>query len=124
MSLQKAVDEGQGALTTLGFYNPSKKERRGDNARGELRSGAVTGDCDGSTDREDISRKCEELCLEEDGCEDGEEDDNVNSDDEGWITPENLQQVCEEMGGVLEELTQSLAVGCITTDFAMQVSVC
>ena len=51
----------------------------------------------------------------------GSDSDDDDDDDEGWITPENLRQVCEEMGGVLDELPQSLPVGCITTDFAMQV---
>ena len=49
--------------------------------------------------------------------DDHEEDD----DDEGWINPENLEQACVEMGGVLEEEARAVAVGCVTTDFAMQV---
>ena len=86
----------------------------------------VAGDCNGSTNGEDISQKCEELSLGEDGCEDDvpcEGEEEADSDNEGWITPGNLRRVCEEMGGVMEELSQSLAVGCVTTDFAMQVNV-
>lgn len=48
-------------------------------------------------------------------------EDHTDSDDEGWITPENFQEVCREMGGALEEQPEGVAVGCITTDFAMQV---
>ena len=55
-------------------------------------------------------------CAEDGGM--GMEDD---SDSEGWITPENFQQACEEMGGVLEEKANGIAVGCTTTDYAMQV---
>lgn len=66
-----------------------------------------------------LTENVEEMSLIESGCEPTVEEED--SDDEGWITPENFQQACEYMGGVQEELPQSLAVGCITTDFAMQV---
>ena len=52
---------------------------------------------------------------------DDDSDEDNDEDEEGWITPDNLQQACEEMGGVLEEEPKGIAVGCITTDFAMQV---
>lgn len=45
-----------------------------------------------------------------------------DSDDEGWITPENIRQVCEQMGGAKEVDSDGIAVGCMTTDYAMQVS--
>ena len=51
-------------------------------------------------------------------CEEEEEDDD---DDVGWITPENLADACEEMGGVMEEEVRGLSVACVTTDFAVQV---
>ncbi|KAL5466830.1 hypothetical protein EMCRGX_G030981 [Ephydatia muelleri] len=51
---------------------------------------------------------------EEEGSQDEEEEE------EGWITPDNLQRVCEQMGGVLEEEPKGIAVGCLTSDFAMQ----
>lgn len=50
-----------------------------------------------------------------------EGDNDTDDDDSGWITPENFRQACEEMGGVLEEKAAGIAVGCTTTDFAMQV---
>ena len=53
--------------------------------------------------------------------EDGRMGMENDSDSEGWITPENFQQACEEMGGVLEEKANGIAVGCTTTDYAMQV---
>ena len=52
---------------------------------------------------------------------DQEEDSAGDSEDEGWITPDNIKQACAEMGGVLEEEAKGVAVGCVTTDFAMQV---
>ena len=51
-------------------------------------------------------------------------DADDDDDDSGWITPENFHQACEEMGGVSEEKAVGIAVGCTTTDFAMQVCVC
>ena len=44
-----------------------------------------------------------------------------SDEEEGWITPDNLMQACENMGGVHEEVAKGLAVACVTTDFAMQV---
>ena len=64
---------------------------------------------------------CGEVEKQEEEEEEEEEEEGSDSDGEGWITPENFQQVCEEMGGVSEERPRSLAVGCMTTDFAMQV---
>ena len=56
---------------------------------------------------------------EEDGeSEEGEEDDD--DDDGGWITPSNIAQVKKSMGGVNCERA-TVPVGCLTTDFAMQV---
>ena len=53
--------------------------------------------------------------------DDLEWNDDSDDDDSGWITPENFHQACEEMGGVSEEKAAGIAVGCTTTDFAMQV---
>ena len=43
-----------------------------------------------------------------------------DSDEDGWINPDNFEQVCSEMGG-MEEVAMGVQVGCVTTDFAMQV---
>ena len=53
---------------------------------------------------------------------DGEEDEQEDEDGGNWITPENLYQVCKAMGGAMEDELDDIAVGCITTDFAIQVS--
>ena len=50
-----------------------------------------------------------------------EEEELSDSDDEGWVTPENIHEVCEKMGGVMEEQPEKVTVGCITTDYSMQV---
>ena len=47
--------------------------------------------------------------------------ESEGTDEDGWITPENIQQVCKDMGGALEEVPENVAVGCLTTDYAMQV---
>lgn len=111
----------------VGFYVPHSK------SQGRKRIGSDHGseECvqtyhtEGDVGEVD-SQKCHQLTenvegisLVENGCEPTVEEED--SDDEGWITPENFQQACEYMGGVQEEIPQSLAVGCITTDFAMQV---
>ena len=44
-----------------------------------------------------------------------------DNDDDSWITPSNYKQACEKMGGALESKPNGIAVGCITTDYAMQV---
>ena len=62
-----------------------------------------------------------ESCEEEHNS--GEEEESVIGEDEGWITPDNLGQVCEEVGVALgEEPQQEVAVACVTADYAMQVS--
>ena len=73
----------------------------------------------------------------EDSCpkpEQGNEVDNCDSEgdggsgsdevdeDEGWITPDNIDQARIEMGGCVGEELGDVRVGCMTTDFAMQVS--
>ena len=56
------------------------------------------------------------------GEEDEQEDEQEDEDGGNWITPENLHQVCKAMGGAMEDELDDIAVGCITTDFAIQVS--
>lgn len=59
----------------------------------------------------------EEEEKEEDGLEEREDEDS--DDDEGWITPSNIKQIQR----ALEQCTipKDVRVGCVTTDFAMQV---
>ena len=71
------------------------------------------------------SRPKPEQGSEVDNC-DSEGDGGSGSDevdeDEGWITPDNIDQARIEMGGCVGEELGDVRVGCMTTDFAMQVS--
>ena len=65
-------------------------------------------------------------CIEEgeqsdDDDEDGDnDDDDDDDDDDGWITPGNIQELKKSMG-MPEAQKADVSVGCLTTDFAMQV---
>ena len=59
---------------------------------------------------------------EEQNGDSGEEQNGDSDDSEDWITPENLHAACEAMGGAVKVEAQGIAVGCVTTDFAMQVT--
>ena len=66
-----------------------------------------------------------EECLEEDSGEsddeNSDEDDDDDDDGGGWITPSNIRNVKEKMG--MPEVEKArVPVGCLTTDFAMQVN--
>ncbi|KAJ8313205.1 hypothetical protein KUTeg_009246 [Tegillarca granosa] len=51
---------------------------------------------------------------------DEESEDNQDDDDgDGWITPANIREIKEKMGNVNTEMA-NVAVGCLTTDFAIQ----
>ena len=58
-----------------------------------------------------------------DDSDDDDSDDDDSDDDDGWITPSNICSVKQSMGeyesGGEAEMVE---VGCLTTDFAMQVS--
>ena len=84
--------------------DPLKSDLTGDQERIDSGSGGSEADCDSKLEQHEV------------------EDRSDSDGEEGWITPENFQEVCVEMGGVLEEQPTGVAVGCITTDFAMQVS--
>lgn len=53
--------------------------------------------------------------------EEDEDDDDDEEDNIGWITPQNISQVREQMVGSGETNLEGIKVGCMTTDFAMQV---
>lgn len=59
----------------------------------------------------------EEEEKEEDGSEERKDEDSDG--DGGWITPSNIKQIQQE----LDQCTvpRDVQVGCVTTDFAMQV---
>jgi len=55
--------------------------------------------------------------------DDADDEGFVEEDEEGWITPENIQAIRDEMGETdLDAVPADVEVGCITTDFAMQAS--
>lgn len=56
--------------------------------------------------------------LEEESEDEEESDDD---DDDGWITPSNIKTVKEKMGEMDTE-RGCIPVGCLTTDFAIQVN--
>jgi len=56
----------------------------------------------------------------EDGEDEDDEEEDDDDDDDGWITPSNIKAVKEKMGGETMEKAV-VQVGCLTTDFAMQV---
>ena len=51
----------------------------------------------------------------------GNADDDDDDDDDDWITPDNLQRAREQMGGATTASAEGVIVGCLTTDFSMQV---
>ena len=58
----------------------------------------------------------------EDHTEEEGEDSIADDDEEGWITPHNVQSKKREMTGeMVDEEPKSVRVACLTTDFAMQV---
>lgn len=58
--------------------------------------------------------------IDEVGGNDPDDDENED-DDDGWITPNNISCVKDEMRkGTLDAVPANVTVGCLTTDFAMQ----
>lgn len=80
---------------------------------------------DGDTLTEEIT----EVDSDDDDEEDEEEEeDSTELDDDGWITPSNVNTVNLHMTGVdttpsVSEAKKKCVVGCLTTDFAMQVKI-
>ena len=67
-----------------------------------------------NTSRQPVATTGESSCLD-----DGPEGES--SEEEGWITPVNLADAHAKFGGAVQEPALGIAVGCVTTDFAMQV---
>lgn len=71
------------------------------------------------------SFSCNFLDNEEGTPEGNENLHNLSNDmDDGWITPDNITHVKNEIGESVINLASAanVVVGCLTTDFAMQVS--
>ncbi|CAB3406998.1 unnamed protein product [Caenorhabditis bovis] len=47
-----------------------------------------------------------------------DDEDSDDTDDEGWITPDNIDKALVKLGGF--EVEEDVLVGCCTTDFALQ----
>lgn len=60
-----------------------------------------------------------EECMADDCGDSSEEEEDQEGG--GWINPENFAEACLEMGGALQEPAVGIVVGCVTSDFAMQV---
>ena len=59
--------------------------------------------------------------IEEYSSEDSSDEEESN-DDDGWITPSNIDEMNKAMTGYSgEDEKTACTVGCLTTDFAMQV---
>uniref|UniRef100_A0A0B6ZEV6 Nin one binding (NOB1) Zn-ribbon-like domain-containing protein n=1 Tax=Arion vulgaris TaxID=1028688 RepID=A0A0B6ZEV6_9EUPU len=75
------------------------------------------------TDKNHIDNPTETLEIkdeeEEDEDEEQEDEEEDSDDGEGWITPANVMDVKRSMGVETSE-PDSVSVGCLTTDFAMQ----
>lgn len=67
-------------------------------------------------DSDEVSTGSQEGSEEEGGGGDDEDDDD---DGGGWITPSNIKQV--KLDGQNGKPAADVKVGCVTTDFAMQV---
>ena len=82
------------------------------------------GDKDTSLTNDSLEREIEgEGGREREGQEEKgeEEEEEEEGDDDSWITPDNYQSVCDSIGGMMEESIDEISVGCMTTDYAMQV---
>lgn len=77
---------------------------------------------DSESDNCDIKEHFNEDSNAENESEEGEdEEDDDEEEDDGWITPGNITEVKKSMG-VETTSEDEVCVGCLTTDFAMQVN--
>lgn len=72
-----------------------------------------------SEDESDIVESEDESNSEEGRNSDSEDE---SSDDDSWITPQNMSDLKRSAGCSFAEST-SVTVGCLTTDFAIQVKI-
>lgn len=59
--------------------------------------------------------------MEEEESASEEESEEDSDDEKDWITPSNIKQIQEDVGRC-DAPPADVQVGCVTTDFAMQVS--
>ena len=114
------------------------QENASDLSRNEISSNTADDENNEST-AVDITNGMETLTINnttlndsrdnDEGFEDVDNDDDLDSnsdngddDDDGWITPDNIKHVKSQMGKeTLAAVPANVTVGCLTTDFAMQV---
>ena len=114
------------------------QENASDPSRNEISSNTADDENNDST-AVDITNGMETLTINnttlndsrdhDEGFEDVDNDDDLDSssdngddDDDGWITPDNITHVKSQMGKeTLAAVPANVTVGCLTTDFAMQV---
>ena len=114
------------------------QENASDLSRNEISSNTADDENNEST-AVDITNGMETLTINnttlndsrdnDEGFEDVDNDDDLDSnsdngddDDDGWITPDNIKHVKSQMGKeTLAAVQANVTVGCLTTDFAMQV---
>ena len=74
---------------------------------------------------EHLDHPCDQVddldCGDLDQGDDPDHGDAEEDDDDDWITPDNLHRAREQMGGATTVSAKGVAVGCLTTDFSMQV---
>ena len=105
-STAQEITTGMEALTA---NDPTLNDSKDDDEGFEENDNNVDGE-------DDLDSDIEEDCEHENG------DDFGEDDDDGWITPDNIKQIKNQMGkGSQNALPANVTVGCLTTDFAMQV---
>ncbi|CAH3042290.1 unnamed protein product [Pocillopora meandrina] len=104
-STAQEITTGLEALTA---NDPTLNDSKDDDEGFEENDNNVDGE-------DDLDSDIEEDCELENG------DDDDDDDDDGWITPDNIKQIKNQMGkGSQDALPANVTVGCLTTDFAMQ----
>jgi len=63
-------------------------------------------------------------CATDDSDDGDGYDDDTDDDDEGWITPSNVEAMKQAAIASTQSEITDLPVACVTTDYAMQVSLC
>lgn len=118
---------GSQDLNMPGFYMPKSGKADEENEDREEKKDEATDhnsnfdeNCEPS--KEDFEQLCEELTI---GAKLNDEEENngedINNDDEGWITPAKFRQMeVDEEKKRQKEGEKEILVACMTTDYAMQ----
>lgn len=107
-----------------GDSNLTEAENQTVKERGDEETVKERGD-EGTVKEEDdegltVTAEMLEETEEDEGIEEDEEEEE--EDDDGWITPSNIKSLKQKMTHADQERV-AVCVGCVTTDFAMQVHV-